>query len=55
MFSFAQLVFLVPLTFTAGVVAAPNTPRQNNLPPPFNGTHIGEGELQSTILSNGIF
>lgn len=55
MLSFAMLVSLASLAFTAGVVAAPNAPRQNSLPPPFNGTHIGEGELQTTIFSNGIF
>lgn len=55
MLSFTKIVSLASLAFASGVVATPNARRQNNLPPPFNGTHIGEGELQTTILSNNMF
>lgn len=37
------LVFLSSCAFAAAAVAVPNTPRQNSLPPPFSGTHSGDG------------
>lgn len=45
MFSSTKLVFLSSCAFAVAIAAALNTSRQNNLPPPFSGTHSGDGEL----------
>lgn len=43
MFSFTKLVALTSCAFVAVSAVAINTARQNNLPPPFGGTHSGDG------------
>lgn len=45
MFAFAKLVFLSSCVLAAVASAAPNLHRQNDLPPPFNGTHTSDGAL----------
>lgn len=45
MISLARLASFTSLALAAAAV--PNAPRQNNLPPPFNGTHTGDGELSA--------
>lgn len=45
MFAYAKLAFLSSCALAAVASAAPNVHRQNDLPPPFGGFHIGNGAL----------
>ena len=44
MFSFAKLVVLAAAAVAGSAASISNEVRQNNLPPPFGGTHSGDGE-----------